>query len=110
VAQLVEALYYKPEGHRLDSRWCHWNFSLTNSIRSQYGPGVDSASNRKEYEECFLGCVCVCVCVCMCFVMCGCVYVRVLLCVDVLVVCVLVFIAFSFIFSFMYIYTFYAFV
>jgi hypothetical protein len=29
VAQLVEALLYKPEGHGFDSRWCHWNFSLT---------------------------------------------------------------------------------
>ena len=29
VAQLVEALRYKPEGHGFDSRWCHWNFSLT---------------------------------------------------------------------------------
>ena len=29
VAQLVEALSYKPEGRRFDSRWCHWNFSLT---------------------------------------------------------------------------------
>jgi hypothetical protein len=29
VAQLVEALYYKPEGRGFDSRWCHWNFSLT---------------------------------------------------------------------------------
>ena len=29
VVQLVEALHYKPEGHRLSSRWCHWNFSLT---------------------------------------------------------------------------------
>ena len=29
VAQLVEALRYKPEGRGLDSRWCHWNFSLT---------------------------------------------------------------------------------
>ena len=28
VAQLVEALRYKPEGRRFDSRWCHWNFSL----------------------------------------------------------------------------------
>jgi hypothetical protein len=25
VAQLVEALLYKPEGHGFDSRWCHWN-------------------------------------------------------------------------------------
>jgi len=29
VAQLTEALCYKPEGHGFDSRWCHWNFSFT---------------------------------------------------------------------------------
>jgi hypothetical protein len=29
VAKLVEALRYKPEGREFDSRWCHWNFSLT---------------------------------------------------------------------------------
>jgi hypothetical protein len=29
VAQLVEALRYKPEGRGFDSRWCHWKFSLT---------------------------------------------------------------------------------
>jgi uncharacterized membrane protein len=29
VAQLVEALLYKPEGRGFDSRWCHCNFSLT---------------------------------------------------------------------------------
>ena len=29
VAQLVEALRYKPEGRGFDSRWCHWNFSVT---------------------------------------------------------------------------------
>jgi len=29
VAQLVEALHYKPEGRGFDSRWCHWKFSLT---------------------------------------------------------------------------------
>jgi len=23
------ALRYKPEGRGFDSRWCHWNFSLT---------------------------------------------------------------------------------
>jgi hypothetical protein len=27
--QLVEALHYKPEGRGFDSRWYHWNFSLT---------------------------------------------------------------------------------
>ena len=31
VAQLVEALRYKPEGCRFDSR-CYWNFSLTESF------------------------------------------------------------------------------
>jgi hypothetical protein len=55
VAQLVEALLYKPEGRGFDSRWCHWNFSLTYSFRSHYGPGVDRASNRNEYQEYFLG-------------------------------------------------------
>jgi len=29
VAQLVEALRYKPEGRGFDSRWCQWIFSLT---------------------------------------------------------------------------------
>ena len=29
VVQLVEALRYKPEGREFDSRWCHWNISLT---------------------------------------------------------------------------------
>jgi hypothetical protein len=29
VAQLVEALCYKPNGRGFDSRWCHWNFSFT---------------------------------------------------------------------------------
>jgi hypothetical protein len=55
VAQLVEALRYKPEDSGFDSRWCHWNFSLTQSIWLHCGPGVDSASNRNEYQEYFLG-------------------------------------------------------
>jgi hypothetical protein len=29
MAQLVEALRYKPEGRGFDSRLYHWNFSLT---------------------------------------------------------------------------------
>jgi len=29
VVQLAEALRNKPEERGLDSRWCHWNFSLT---------------------------------------------------------------------------------
>ena len=54
VAQLVKALRYKPEGRGFDSRRDHWNFSLTQSFRLHYGPGVDSASNRNEYLEYFL--------------------------------------------------------
>ena len=52
---VVNVLRYKSEGRWFDSRWCHSNFSLTQSSRSNYGPGVDSASNRNEYQENFLG-------------------------------------------------------
>ena len=55
VVQLVEALHYKPEGREFDFRGCYWNFSLTLSFQPHYGPGVDSASNRNEYQEYFLG-------------------------------------------------------
>jgi len=26
---VVKALRYKPSGREVDSRWCHWNFSVT---------------------------------------------------------------------------------
>jgi len=26
---VVKALRYKPAGRSFDSRWCHWNFSVT---------------------------------------------------------------------------------
>jgi len=32
-----------------------WNFSFTESFRQRYVSGVDSASNRNEYQEYFLG-------------------------------------------------------
>jgi hypothetical protein len=54
VAQLVEALRYKPEGRKFDSRWCYWSFSLTYFFRQHYDPGVDSPSNRNKYQEYFL--------------------------------------------------------
>jgi hypothetical protein len=54
VPQLVEALCYKPEGRRFESRECHWNFSLTCSFQPHYVPGVGSASNRNKYQEYFL--------------------------------------------------------
>ena len=34
----------------------HWNFSLTSSFQPHYGPGVDSAEDRNEYQEYLLGC------------------------------------------------------
>ena len=52
---VVKALCYKSEGRWFDPRWFHWNFSLTYSLRSHYGLGVDSTSNRNEYQEDFLG-------------------------------------------------------
>ena len=45
---VVKVLCYKSEGRWFDPKWCHWNFSLTKSFRSHYGPGVDSASKRNE--------------------------------------------------------------
>ena len=41
---MVKVLCYKSEG-------CWFN----PSFRSHYGPGVDSASNKNEYQEYFLG-------------------------------------------------------
>jgi hypothetical protein len=49
VAQLVEALRYKPTGRGFDSRWCHWIFFIGIIL------SVDSACNRNEYLEYFLG-------------------------------------------------------
>jgi len=43
------------EGCRFNSRWCQWDFSLTHYFWPYYGPGVDLASNRNEYQEYFLG-------------------------------------------------------
>ena len=53
LAQMVEVLRYKPEGCGFYSRLCHWNLSLT-YFRTYYGTGVDSASNRNDYQEYFL--------------------------------------------------------
>ena len=55
VARLVEALRYKPEGRGFDSRWCHWNFFIDTILLAALWPWVDSASNRNEYQEYFLG-------------------------------------------------------
>ena len=52
---VVKVLRYKSEGPWFDSKLCHWNFSLTYSFRSHYGPWVDTACNRNEYQGHFLG-------------------------------------------------------
>jgi hypothetical protein len=52
---VVKVLCYKSQGRWFDSRWCRWIFPLTEFSRSHYGLGVDSASNRNEYQEYFLG-------------------------------------------------------
>jgi hypothetical protein len=51
---VVKVLCYKSEGRWFDPRRCQWDFSLTYSFRSHYGPGVDSASNINDYKEYFL--------------------------------------------------------
>jgi hypothetical protein len=55
IRYLGEALFYKPEGLGLESRWGHWIFQLNQSFQPHYGPGVDSASNINYYQECSWG-------------------------------------------------------
>jgi len=52
---VVKVLCYKSEGRWFDPSWCQWIFIDIKSFRSHHGPGVDSASNRNEYQEHFLG-------------------------------------------------------
>jgi hypothetical protein len=47
---VVKALRFKSEGRGFD-----WNFLVTLTFRSHYGPEVDSASNKNEYQMYFLG-------------------------------------------------------
>jgi hypothetical protein len=54
VARMVEPLRCNPEGRGFDSRWSHWDFSVT-SFRPHYDLGIDSSSNRNEYQEYFVG-------------------------------------------------------
>jgi hypothetical protein len=46
---VVEALCYKPEGGGSHPDEVDF-FKFTSSIRPHYGPGVNSASNRNEYQ------------------------------------------------------------
>jgi len=52
---VVKVLCYKSEGRWFDPSWCRWIFIDIKFFQSHYGPGVDSASNRNEYQEYFLG-------------------------------------------------------
>ena len=55
VAQLVEELRYKSEFRRFDSPMVSLEFFIDNPSGRTMAPGVDSASNRNEYQEYFLG-------------------------------------------------------
>jgi len=52
---VVKVLCYKSEGRWFDLSSVSGFFIDIKSFRSHYGPGVDSASNRNEYQEHFLG-------------------------------------------------------
>jgi len=52
---VVKVLRYNSEGRWFDPSWCQWIFIDIKSFRSHNGPGVDSASNRNEYQAYFLG-------------------------------------------------------
>jgi hypothetical protein len=51
VAYLLEALCYKPEGRGFIPDEVIGFFQFTQSFQPHYDPGVDSASNRNEYQE-----------------------------------------------------------
>jgi len=54
MSQLVEKLHYKPEGRGFDSRCFHWNYSFSYSFRPNCVSGVETDSNRNEYQEYFV--------------------------------------------------------
>ena len=52
---MVKVLCYKSEGRWSFPDGVSGFFIDIKSLRSYYGPGVDSAFNRNEYQEYFLG-------------------------------------------------------
>jgi len=52
---VVKVLCHESEDRWFDPSWCQWIFIDIKSFRSHYGPGVDSVSNKNEYQEYFLG-------------------------------------------------------
>jgi len=56
VITVVKVLCYKSEGLLVRFQMVSSEFLIDiKSFRSHYGPGVDSASNRNEYQKYFLG-------------------------------------------------------
>jgi hypothetical protein len=51
VAKMVEALCYKPEGRRFESRLGYSIFSIDQILTAALGPVVYSASNINEYQK-----------------------------------------------------------
>jgi hypothetical protein len=53
VAQLVEALRYKPEGRGFSSRWCHWILRLRRSRGSvlAFGTQVRGVRTRPKPSD-----------------------------------------------------------
>ena len=53
---MVKVLCYKSEWTLVRSQLVSVDFFIyVKPFRSHYGPGVDSASNRNEYQEYFVG-------------------------------------------------------
>jgi hypothetical protein len=48
---VFKALFYKPEGRDLETRWDEWNFSIYLIPPAALGPVIYSASNRIEYQK-----------------------------------------------------------
>jgi hypothetical protein len=55
VAQMVEALSYKPEGRGFDFRWGSLEFFIELYFWPHYDSGIDSASDKNEYQGYLLG-------------------------------------------------------
>jgi hypothetical protein len=47
----VVVLCYKSKGHRFESWWGQWIFQFIHSFLEHYGPQLDSASSRNEFQE-----------------------------------------------------------
>jgi hypothetical protein len=48
---MVEALCYKLEGHGFETQWGELIFPIHLILLAALGPGVYSASKRKEYQK-----------------------------------------------------------